>query len=187
MVTQTRMSLADFLALPEAKPYREFVRGEVVAKSMPNDFHSDLVAELVFCFKAFERDHGVVRVGTELRHLSRAEDRVYIPDVSLTLRDRLPGERQNPVEVVPDMIVEVLSPDDRAGDVLDKVDFYLRIGVRLIWLIDPEGRAVTTYRPGEAPHVVRPPASLDATPILPDFTLPLEDLFNALPEDASPE
>lgn len=184
MVTQTRMTLEEFLALPETKPYREFVRGEVIPKAMPNTKHSTIVSELIFALKRYQREKRSVRVDTELRHLSRDEDRVYLPDVSLTRRERLPaGGVGDPVEVAPDFAIEVLSPGDRAGDVLEKVDFYMRIGVGLAWLVDPEGQHVTVYRPGEAPEVVRAPATLDASPVAEGLTVSLEELFAALPED----
>lgn len=185
MLTQTRMSLEEFLALPEEKPYREFVRGEVVPKAMPNDYHSELVGEFLFFLKSFVRGSQVARVDTELRHIAREEERVYLPDVSVTRLERWPSERQNPVEVPPDLAIEVLSPDDRAGNVLDKVDFYLRIGVPLIWVADPEGRSVTVYRPGDAPRFLREPATLDAAPVLPGFELSLEELFAVLPTEES--
>ncbi len=52
---------------------------------------------------------------TELRHVQDDEQRIYLPDVSVTLKGRLPkGQQRGPVEVSPDFAVEVLSPDDRA-------------------------------------------------------------------------
>jgi Uma2 family endonuclease len=46
MATPTRLTLQDFLVMPETKPYKEYVRGEVVSKTMPNASHSALVTFL---------------------------------------------------------------------------------------------------------------------------------------------
>jgi Uma2 family endonuclease len=178
------MTLEDFLALPETKPYCEFVRGEVKPKAMPNDFHSALVTELVFRLRTFLAANPVARVDTELRHISNEERRIYLPDVSVTRLERWPATRENPVPVPPDLVVEVISPDDRAGDVLEKADFYLHIGVRLIWLVDPEGRSVTVYRQADAPQLLRPPATLDATPVFEGFALSLDGLFSVIPVES---
>jgi Uma2 family endonuclease len=97
---------------------------------------------------------------------------------------RVPGERgtwfRGPIEIPPDLAIEILSPDDSTGRVLDKVDFYLRTGVQLVWLVDPELETVTVYRPGEQPSTERAPAALDATPVLRGFTLDLDAFFATL-------
>lgn len=175
------MSLDDFLALPETKPYREFVDGEVFEKSMPNQKHSRLVREIVTELTLHLRETNEGSVDTELRHtyVTPDEERSYLPDVSIILRDRLPPVDQNPVEVVPDFVVEVLSPDDRPGRVAERVQFYLRAGVRLVWLVDPETEEVTVLRPDAPAHPFAPPRELSAAPVLLAFSLDLERLFAA--------
>jgi Uma2 family endonuclease len=73
--------------------------------------------------------------------------------------------------------VEILSPDDTAREVREKVDEYLAHGVRLIWVVDPEDRTVAIYRVGT------PPARLDASgvltggDVLPGFSCQVGTLF----------
>lgn len=179
MTTPTRVSLDEFLALEETKPYLELIGGEVVPKAMPGPKHSATVVELVTELRLFLRDHPVARVDTELRHLQRGESRVYLPDVSVTLRERVSGGA-GPVESPPDFAIEVLSPDDRAGRVAERVDFYLRAGTLLVWIVDPELETVSVYRPGQAPEFHRPPATIDARPVLAGFALDLAALFAAI-------
>lgn len=182
MATATkRLTMDEFLALPEEKPYREFVRGEVIEKSMPGPLHSAIVFELARVLGNYLREHPIARGDTELRHAARGdEDRVYLPDVSVTLRSRFPASQQRgPIEVPPDIAIEVLSPDDRATVVFDKIQFYLRAGVSITWVIDPEARTLTEYRPGQAPRLVRPPETASAEPVLPGFVLDLGALFAA--------
>src|SRR5712691_8252597 len=74
--------------------------------------------------------------------LARGPDTVRAPDIAFVRRDRLPDpEPAGFPDLAPDLVVEVLSPSDRPGEVLAKVADWLSAGVRLIWVIDPEHRA----------------------------------------------
>lgn len=188
MVTKTRVSLSEFLAMEECKPYLELVDGEVLQKSMPNAAHSALVWELNRRIGNYLHDTREGRGETELRHVDTREERVYLPDVAVTLKGPSPAEAgRGPVEIAPDFAIEVLSPDDRAGDIIDRVQFYLRAGVQLTWIVDPERETVTVYRPGAAPEEHRAPEKLDARPVLASFEADLAELFAVLHdgEDAS--
>jgi Uma2 family endonuclease len=186
MVTATRVSLEQFLAMEETKPYLELIDGEVVAKPMPGTKHSDLVAELIYQLKGYARTHPNARVETELRHSEVAEERVYLPDVSVTLRERLVGDRPDGPETVhPDLAIEVLSPDDRASRVLERVDFYLRAGVSLVWVIDPDQRSIVAYRQDSHPARHVSPATIDAAPVLGGFELDLSAFFSVLDDVAA--
>ena len=68
------------------------------------------------------------------------------------------------------------------GRVLDRADFYMRIGTELLWIVAPELEAVTVYHPGQPPSVHRAPAVLDAAPVLSSFNLDLAGLVAALHE-----
>jgi len=182
MVTRTRMTLAEFLALPEEKPYLEFIDGEVVPKAMPTEIHGALVAELVRQLGNHLREDRSGRVVTEVRHVSAPHGWVFIPDVSVTLADRRSNLRSDPVEVVPDFAIEVLSPDDRAGRLFERVDLYLQAGVQLLWFVDPETRSIMVYRPGRAQEVVRS-GTLTAEPVLPGFSLGVAELFAAVEDE----
>jgi Uma2 family endonuclease len=166
MATKTRMSVEEFLKLPETKPYRELIDGEVVAKSMPNKRHSRVVSRLITRLGTYLERTGEGDVDTELRHAESDEDWVFLPDISVTVASRVPPLDQNPVEIMPDMAIEVLSPDDRPGRVSRRVDFFLRNGVRLVWIVDPVDETVTVYRPGEYVELYTAPAQLRAMPIL---------------------
>ena len=184
MTTPVRVSIHDFLAMEETKPYLELIDGEVVEKAMPNPSHSSIVVTLIRRLANHLDESKEARVDTEMRHLQDNEQRVYLPDVSVTLRGRFPkGQRRGLVEVYPDFAIEVLSPDDRAARVLDRVQFYLRTGVQLVWLVDPELRVVFVYRPGVEGQEHRAPAVIDAQPVLKQFSLDLAELFAVLDDE----
>jgi Uma2 family endonuclease len=182
MTTPTRVSVEEFLAMEESKPYLELIDGEVVQKAMPSPKHSATVFELAGVLRNFLRAHPIARGNTELRHRDRNEDRVFLPDLSVTLNSRWRTGGDGPVEVMPDFAIEVLSPDDRTSRVAERVDFYLRAGTELVWVIDPELENVTIYRRGAQPEFRKGAGKLDAMPVLPGFELDLDDLFKVVRE-----
>ncbi len=182
MSTKARVSIGEFLAMPETKPYKELVDGEVVEKPMPVPSHGRLVAEIITEFTLFLRQHAEAAVETEVRHADLDNDWVFLPDVSVTKkgRRRPPAEETGPVEVMPDLAIEVLSPDDRPGRITRRVSYYTRAGVSLLWIVDPVDESVTIFERGAPPRVARAPEALSAAPVLTGFTLDLARLFATL-------
>jgi Uma2 family endonuclease len=83
--TATRVTIDEFLAMPGEAPYREYFRGEIWEKAMPNQLHGDCVAELITELNLYLRQTGEGRVSTEVRHADRGQDWVYLPDLHVTL------------------------------------------------------------------------------------------------------
>ena len=105
---------------------------------------------------------------------------VRAPDVAVVLLDRLERPPKGFVPLAPDLAVEVLSPSDRMADALGKVGMYLDAGVRIVWFVDPALQSVTVYRPGAAPLTLHHRDTLDGGDVLPEFRLPLSELFEPL-------
>jgi Uma2 family endonuclease len=82
-----------------------------------------------------------------------------------------------PPKRLPDLVVEVLSPSDRLGMVMRKVQQYLRAGIAMVWVVDGESRNVTVYRAGREPRVLEENEVLDGEDVLPGFTCAVADLF----------
>ncbi len=83
-----------------------------------------------------------------------------------------------PFALVPDFVIEVVSPTDRFSDVDEKVDAYLADGVRLIWVIDPQRKKAIAHAPDfEQPIHYTGSATLSADDVLPGFQLALDELF----------
>jgi Uma2 family endonuclease len=106
--------------------------------------------------------------------LARQPDTVRAPDVAFVRRQRLldPATRGFP-DLAPDLVVEVLSPDDRPGEVLGKVADWLSAGCPLVWVIDPDRRSARVYRADGSVAVLEADAALDGEDVLPGFTYPL--------------
>ncbi len=180
MATKARVSLEEFLALEPCEPELELMDGEVIQRPMVGKKHSQVAGELHFLLKTHVRETSEADVDFELRHLDPHTEWVFLPDVSVTLRQRLKGisfDENQPVEVLPDLAIEVLSPDDRPGRVARKIAHYMQAGVPLLWVIDPEAEQVTVWKPGESPRTAGPDDELDAAPVLPGFRVHLAALF----------
>lgn len=186
MATKTRVSLDEFLAMPETEPPSELVDGEIVQKMAANFVHGLITSHLIAELQDHLRQSGEGVVVNEVRYAERSEERVYLPDINVVLREHVPTDpvvlRRGPVEIVPDFVIEVLSPGESAGRTLERADFFMRSGVPLAWFVDPETETVAVYRPGRPPEVHRPPETLDAAPVLQSFRLDLAAVFD-LPGD----
>ena len=104
------------------------------------------------------------------------------PDVSFVATGRLPNNAlpNGNLRLAPDLAVEVVSPNDEAVALEQKIDEYLRAGVRLVWVVHPQTKVAYVYRPDGT--AARKPAteSLDGEAVLPGFSLSLADLFKGI-------
>jgi Uma2 family endonuclease len=80
--------------------------------------------------------------------------------------------------LVPDLVVEVVSPGDTQREVREKVEDWLRAGVRLVWVIFPATRTATAYRSLEDVIQLSEDDSLDGEEVVPGFNCRVGDLFN---------
>ena len=71
--------------------------------------------------------------------------------------------------IVPDFIIEIVSPSNRGPELADKIRRYLEGGARLIWAINARRRQVTIYRPGREPEVLDDPELLRGEDVMPGF------------------
>src|SRR3954452_9563868 len=142
-----RMTADEFLEFvhrPENEGrWFELVRGEVIELPPPTKKHGVVSANIAFALGGYIRQarKGYITANDSGTLLERDPDTVRGPDVAyFTDARRYDDLHPKYGEEPPVLAVEVLSPDDRAARVLAKVDDYLRNGVRVVWLVDPEGR-----------------------------------------------
>jgi Uma2 family endonuclease len=89
-----------------------------------------------------------------------------------------PEWRERPYPVIPDSAIEIISPTDKYVDAEEKVEDYLTLGVRLIWLIDPQLRKVKVCNAAQASGItLEGDAVLTGGEVLPSFEIKLTDLF----------
>jgi Uma2 family endonuclease len=166
MATQALVSPEEYLNTSYPDLDREYVHGVVLERTMPTYLHSRVQALLCFYFELLRRKHPVF-VAPELRHAIHPQAIYRIPDVAV-FADFEPKE---PYPSTPPLVaIEILSPDDRMSEVLQKCTESLTWGVSNIWLIDPEAKKLYHYDQTG----LHPSASLSLPQY--DFTLTLADL-----------
>lgn len=177
MAVTSGLTLEQFLRMEETKPASEYACGEAFQKPMPNFEHSAIQFFLAVVLGPFLARTGIGRGFTEFRCIfgPRGRERTYVPDLTYAARERLTGERHLPAP--PDLAIEVLSPDQDMGRFLDKIQFYLLNGVRLVWVIDPAKTTIAVLTPGEEARILGPGDSLDAGDVLPGFSVAVDDIF----------
>jgi Uma2 family endonuclease len=116
--------------------------------------------------------------------IRRGPDTVRGADVAFISNQRLAkASPDGYLDVAPELIVEIVSPNDRWSDITAKLEDYFSVGVQMVWLVDPQRRCVSCYRGPTKLSVVGPNGTLTAEPMLPGFTLPVSDLFPTSTEE----
>lgn len=183
MATKTRLTLQEFLAMPEEKPYREFVDGEVVEKTMPTEGHAELANRLGRLWEELAERAGIrIRVGPEMRYMlavGTRSERVFLPDLSVRRRSSPRQLGTAPISDPPDIAVEILSPEDRPARVAEKTQFYMQSGITE-WLIDPDSQSLTVFTPGLSAVEYSRGALIPCGPVFPDGTIDSNRLFEVL-------
>jgi Uma2 family endonuclease len=174
MSTKTRLMTADeFLELPDDGLLHELIRGEVVTMSLPGGEHGEVAGEI---FRLIANHVKSTKLGKTYAAetgflIERDPDTVRGADAAFVRAERIP-EITNPrkhVPFAPDLAVEVLSPNDRADQVDEKVQEWLAAGSRAVWIVDPMARTVTIHRPGATPVALTENQVIDGGEVLPGF------------------
>jgi Uma2 family endonuclease len=166
------MTPEEYLALPEEKPYLEYVDGMVVQKPMPNEDHGELVSELDFHIRYWIKRRKMGRAGVETRAKLGDLPNYRLPDLSYW-KPGIPRGEQAP----PTLAVEVRSRDQTRAELQRKCQFFREMGTEACWLIDPVSRTAEVFEGTKKTGTVV--TTLKAA-CLPGFELPLADLFAIL-------
>jgi len=154
----------------------ELVRGVLVVREPAGYHHGDVAARLLVAIANHVNANGLGRVfaaETGFR-LTRNPDTVRAPDVAYISAARLPDPAPRGfAELAPDLAVEVLSPDDRPGEVLAKVGDWLNAGARVVWVVDPVHVIARVYRADGSESIVDEAGALQGEDVLPGFAYPL--------------
>lgn len=123
--------------------------------------------------RVYGADGGFVLYPRETNEMLR------VPDVAFVRADRVPPPEQHArfLRLAPDLVVEVVSPNDSVREVADKAAMWLTAGVRLAWVVDPRARTVATYAPDQSVRVLGEGDDLDGGEVLPHFRVRVSELF----------
>jgi Uma2 family endonuclease len=189
-LTRVGMPLSEFIRQHEAEPF-ELINGEKWLKMTTvagHNFLMNLLYRLLLAYFTPQNPGEVFMEATYILPDTYDSDWVNgsrTPDLLVYTGSRFADYQQahtdwrsKPYMLVPDVVIEIISPNDGFSKLDEKVDAYLADGVRLVWLLDPQRRKAIVYTPdAEQPHYLLRDARLDGDDILPGFSVALTQLF----------
>ena len=177
-----RMTLDEFLALPEEEPALEYADGVVTQKVAPQGQHVLLQLNFANRVNAFTAPQKLALALPELRATYAGLSRV--PDVAIYLWNRIPrspnGRIANRFTEQPDVAVEIVSPGQTATELVSKCIWYVKNGVQIALIADPGNDTVLRFRPDALPDVLTGDDRIDLDEVLPGFELTVNQLFGSL-------
>lgn len=113
--------------------------------------------------------------------------KVRRPDVSFIRFGRLPGEQlpEGFIRIAPDLAAEVISPNEMAYELDEKIQEYQEAGVRLIWVVNPHSRVVWVHRTDGTIQKLTDRDELNGEDVVPGFRCPVRDVLPPVPENGA--
>jgi len=161
MGAQTLISEAEYLQMTFDGPEAEYLDGEILERSMPTNEHSIIALAFTLIFGRF-MSLAPLFPRPEIR-FRVAPHRFRVPDLAVYAYQA--PIASIPIEI-PHIVVEIVSPDDRHDELMEKLADYQAFGVSHIWLADPTLRRLSIYRDGSLTSVTEL--------ALPDFSLTIK-------------
>lgn len=158
----------------------ELVRGEIVEMPPPGEVHGTLCWWISYLLGMYVIRRGVGGVATNDTGLVVQEgpDSVRGPDVILFRESKsLEQLTTKHSRRIPELVVEVVSPNDKPNKLTQRIGDYLRRGVPLVWVVDPDDRTVGVHRASELPRTLDETDELTGEEVLPELKLKVAELF----------
>jgi len=178
--TQTALITGEELARMGDIGPCELVEGRIVQMSPTGDQHGGvkvLIGSILLAFVQAQ-NLGKVRVGEVGIYVSRNPDTVRGADAIFISHERYAQKQSsNYLDVAPELVVEILSPNDAWSNVMRKLREYFAIGVRLIWVADPAARIIYAYRSITDVREFTEQDDLPGDDVLPGFAVQVARLF----------
>ena len=157
----------------------ELVAGHLVPMTPVSFAHGRTVIQFGSLLHEYIRKRKLGVVVTEVGFILATDpDTVRAPDLAFLRQERIPApDPRGFWPGAPDLAVEVLSPDDRPGEIRSKVDDYFARGVPAVVVIDPDLKSVELHRPSRAMLRLADDDTLDLDDVLPGFYCRVVELF----------
>jgi Uma2 family endonuclease len=181
LLTETRTAtVEDYERLPEGAPY-QLIGGELIMSPSPNLFHQDILTKLDRTLGVFIEKHGLGKFIVAPMDLRLGDHDVYQPDLSFVRKENVPLlDKHARLTVIPDLVIEILSPSTAYYDFTRKKTMYCEAGIQEYWIVDPEDETIEImvkdgpfYR---TEALLRKPALLESA-LFPGFSVKLEEIF----------
>ena len=177
------LTAEDLLRLHSQGVKGELIDGVLRKKASAGKRHSFIAGNILAPLHTYVRRGRLGRVGGTDGgvFIRRNPDTVREPDVFFVSAERLPldDESDGYLEVVPELVVEVVSPSDTQTEVDEKTQLWLNLGVLIVLEVYPRARTIRVHRPGAPTVTLTGDDALDGGDVLPGFSLPLSEIFDA--------
>ncbi|MEK7476317.1 MAG: Uma2 family endonuclease [Candidatus Coatesbacteria bacterium] len=175
---KARKTIEDYMKLPE-NALAELIGGELLMTPAPPPEHQDIVTGLVTLLRQFVSERGLGKVLVSPLDVFLPSGDLVQPDIVFIRKANL-GIIQDRIRGVPDLLIEVLSPDRPERDRFVKRDLYARNGVPEYWIVDPKDRTVEVFLLDAG--IYGCPALYEfgdsmTSPLLPALTLSVSSIF----------
>ena len=163
----------------------ELEEGEVVEMSLPGERHCAVCSNAngILWTYTRERKKGYVCSNDMGLILQRDPDTVRGPHVAVFLESRKLADLDLKYpERMPDLVVDVLSPNDRRASMQKRVSKFPASGVAMVWVLDPDEESVTVYLPNQPPIGLEGDEEVTGFGVLADFRCKASDFF-VMPEE----
>jgi Uma2 family endonuclease len=157
----------------------ELVEGVLVEK--PMGYRESRIAVVISTeLELYMREHSLGLVAGSDGMMRIATGLVRMPDVSVVLWERLPGRKvpSEPIpSLAPDLAVEVLSPSNTRAEMDRKIAEYFEAGCRTVWIVDPNGRTITSFSSSSDFTLLTGSDDVTAQSVLPGFSISVSEIF----------
>jgi Uncharacterized protein conserved in cyanobacteria len=154
--TKTELTLEEFLTLPEGEGdiTYELIDEQAVPKMSPKKFHSRLTRSLIKLLEQWGEERGEIGVEWAVRLTRLGRDWVPVPDLLYVSYERLSPDwnQDEACPVVPELVIEIISPEQTFGQLAAKARDYLDAQVLRVWVVDSKARSITVFYPDAPPQ-----------------------------------
>lgn len=161
----------------------ELVVGSLLVRDSPKQRHGQVVVRVLTALIhyldrhfATETESGLLLSNDVGILLRQDPPTVRAPDIAYYVAARAPVDTGRYSETLPDLVVEVRSPTDRAGYLRQKIDEWRRGGCNQIWVADPRERTIAVHG-GEAITTLQVGEVFDGEPLFPGLDLDIATIF----------
>ncbi len=154
----------------------ELFNGEIIEK-MPTVLHAVIVGLINGFLFMFLRDNPIAWIGPEARfQLPNDDQNSILPDLCVVLKEGKTLIERGAAPYMPDIAIEVQSPDESDKFMKDKGEYYLAHGTKMVWIVYPRQQLVEVLTLTER-HLLTSDDTLTGGEVLPGFTLRISEIF----------
>ena len=180
-ITQSLLTAEDLLAMPHGEGRYELVCGELLTMSPASFEHGLITMELAASLQTFVKKNKLGRVfAAETGFLIQQNpDTVRAPDIAFVTTQKFSrsARKTGYWPGVPDLAVEVVSPNDLWTNVQSKALMWIEAGTSLVWIVDPRQKQITVFESLDKITAFKSDQTLKAPDLLPGFSLLVGEIF----------